>query len=74
MQCVCEATDVCSNEIFSFVQTSGHNLSPIFTKVGTRIAYIIFNAEIELDTFQPQKMPSGGNKFELPNIIKMDII
>jgi len=45
MQCACAATDFRCNEILCFVNASGRNFSPIFTKFGTRIAEVIFKAE-----------------------------
>jgi len=49
MQCACVATDFWCNEIFFFVNASGRDISPIFTKFGTRMAEVIFKAEFVSD-------------------------
>jgi len=41
IQCACD-----SNEIFSFVNVSGRNFSPILIKFGKRTAEVIFKADI----------------------------
>jgi len=47
--CACAAIYIYSNEMFSFINAGGRNFSPIFTKFGTLVAEVIFNAEFICD-------------------------